>query len=65
MGTGNIISAVPTIGELTRGVLWPPFETGALRLPIEAKFPLEKTEQAFELMKSNAHFGKIVVTQER
>ena len=34
---------------------------GSLRLPIDKTFPLANAAEAFKYMKSNAHFGKIVL----
>ncbi len=45
-----------------RADLWPAVEAGRLALPIAARFPLERIEDAFALMAANRHFGKIVVT---
>ncbi len=42
--------------------LWPHLTSGALRLPIDATFPLDRVADALAHMKANRHFGKIVVT---
>jgi NADPH2:quinone reductase len=34
---------------------------GRLQLPIDARLPLERVNDAFELMRRNGHFGKIVL----
>lgn len=36
-------------------------ELGILRLPIDSVYPLEAAADAFEHMRQNAHFGKIVI----
>lgn len=41
--------------------LLPHLRAGRLRLPIDRVFPLTQLGEAFEHMRSNAHFGKIVV----
>ena len=35
---------------------------GSLALPISASFPFERLGEAFDMMRDNRHFGKIVVT---
>jgi NADPH2:quinone reductase len=42
--------------------LGPAVADGTLSLPIAASFPFDRLGDAFELMKANGHFGKIVVT---
>jgi NADPH2:quinone reductase len=32
-------------------------------MPIDVRLPLERVADAFALMRRNAHFGKIVLTQ--
>lgn len=41
--------------------LWPHIQSGKLRLPVDRIFPLEEAPGAHEYMRSNAHFGKIVL----
>ena len=51
-------------GELAvalRREIWPLLESGALRLPIHARFPLRQAAQAHALMESGEHVGKIVL----
>lgn len=55
---------VREIVRLMRADLWPALASGALALPIAARFPLARIAEAFELMAANRHFGKIVVTPE-
>lgn len=52
------------IVQQVRADFWPALVAGHLRLPIDARFPLEQTADAFEMMRTNAHFGKIVVVQD-
>ena len=54
------------IGEIADQIqadFWPALVDGKLTLPIDAKFPLDSAELAFEMMRTNGHFGKIVLTQ--
>jgi len=53
---------VREIVRLMRADLWPAVEAGKLSLPIDKTFPLEKVAEALAMMKSNQHFGKIVLT---
>ena len=53
------------VREITRRMradLWSLVETGKLTLPIDRTFPLEEAAAALAHMRSNAHFGKIVLT---
>lgn len=43
---------------------WPALHAGRLGVPIDARFRLRDATKAFEMMRSNAHFGKIVLTQD-
>lgn len=52
-----------TIAERVRADFWPALQAGRLRLPIDARLPLERAAEACELMRANTHFGKIVLTQ--
>lgn len=53
---------VGEIQQRLRARLWHAVEDGTLGLPVDVRFPLARTAEAFEVMRSNAHFGKIVVT---
>ncbi|HUI98030.1 MAG TPA: zinc-binding dehydrogenase [Xanthobacteraceae bacterium] len=53
---------VREIVRLMRADLWPAVEAGKLTMPIEKSFPLEEAADALAVMRSNAHFGKIVLT---
>ena len=51
-------------GELAaalRREIWPLLESGSVRLPIHARFPLREAAEAHALMESGAHVGKIVL----
>ena len=53
------------VREITRRMradLWSLVEAGKLTLPIDRTFPLEEAAAALAHMRSNAHFGKIVLT---
>ena len=41
--------------------LWPHLCAGRLSLPIDSVYPFERTGEAYEHMRANRHFGKIVV----
>ena len=56
------IDDVREINRLWRADLWPALEAGKLTMPIDRTFPLEKAADALAVMRSNAHFGKIVLT---
>ncbi len=53
---------VAEINRLMREDLWPAVEAGELKLPIAQVFALEQANEAQALMRSNAHWGKIVLT---
>lgn len=55
---------VGVIGEQVKADLWPALQAGRLRLPIDVRLPLAQVAEACELMRRNAHFGKIVLTQD-
>lgn len=44
-----------------RDEIWPYVETGALRMPVDARFALNDAAAAHEHMRANRHFGKIVL----
>ena len=41
--------------------LWPALEAGKLRLPVDRVFPLQEAHAAQQHMRTNAHFGKILL----
>jgi NADPH2:quinone reductase len=45
-----------------RADLWPTVEAGKLSLPITRPTPLDDIAEALALMRSNQHFGKIVIS---
>ena len=49
-----------TIGM--RADLWPALMAGRLRMPVDSVFTLEQAAEAQARMRSNLHFGKIVLT---
>jgi NADPH2:quinone reductase len=51
------------IAERVQRDFWPALQRGQFRLPIDARLPLDRVVEACEMMRSNAHFGKIVLTQ--
>jgi NADPH2:quinone reductase len=57
--------SVEEVREIRRRMwddLAPAVADGTLALPISATFPFERLGEAFETMRANRHFGKIVVT---
>jgi NADPH2:quinone reductase len=52
---------VASLVRRMRDDLWPALEAGKLRLPVDRVFPLADAEAAQARMKSNAHFGKILL----
>lgn len=56
------VEEIAEIDIRMREAYWPALAAGGLRLPIDRTLPLDRAAEAFELMKSNAHFGKIVLT---
>ncbi len=52
---------VREINRRMRADLWGAVEAGALHLPIDRSFPLAEAAAALAYMRSNAHFGKIVL----
>jgi NADPH:quinone reductase len=53
---------VREINRRLRDDLWPALEAGSLSLPIYKTYPLAQIADALGVMRSNAHFGKIVIT---
>lgn len=53
---------VGVIGQQVVADLWPALKAGRLRLPVDIRLPLARVNEAFDLMRNNAHFGKIVLT---
>lgn len=50
------------IAAALRQRVWPLLDSGAVRVPVHATFPLDRAAEAHRLMESNAHMGKIVLT---
>ncbi|HUS95771.1 MAG TPA: zinc-binding dehydrogenase, partial [Hyphomicrobiaceae bacterium] len=57
------VEEVREISRAMRADLWDGVVSGELHLPIDRTFPLSEAADALARMKSNAHFGKIVLTQ--
>ena len=55
------LAEVAEINRRMREDLWPAVEAGELTLPVARVFPLEQANEAQALMRSNAHWGKIVL----
>ena len=56
------VDEVREIVRRMRADLWDAVAAGKLRLPIDRIFPLAEAPAALAYMRSNAHFGKIVLT---
>jgi NADPH:quinone reductase len=52
---------VREIARRMREDLWPALESGKLRLPIDRVLPLGEAQAAQDRMRSNLHFGKLVL----
>lgn len=52
---------VGVISDLVEADLWSALDAGRLALPIDRVMPLTQAVQALDEMKSNSHFGKIVL----
>lgn len=55
------VEEVREINRRMRADLWSAVEAGALKLPIDRTFALDEAAAALAYMRSNAHFGKIVL----
>lgn len=55
------VAEVREINRLMRADIWHHVEDGRIVLPIDRTFPLDAAAAALAHMKSNAHFGKIVL----
>jgi NADPH2:quinone reductase len=65
--TGSTLRArtVAQKGLLARAVhehVWPLLESGAVRVPVHATFPLRDAAEAHRVMESGSHIGKLVLT---
>jgi NADPH2:quinone reductase len=56
------LDEIREINRLMRADLWPTVEAGKLSLPIYKTYPLVDIAEALALMRSNQHFGKIVIS---
>ena len=56
------LDEIREINRLMRADLWPTVEAGQLSLPIYETYPLDDIAEALALMRSNQHFGKIVIS---
>jgi NADPH2:quinone reductase len=55
------VAEVREVVQHMRADLWPALQAGQLTLPVAARFPLLRVDQAFALLAAKTHFGKIVV----
>ena len=56
------VDEVRVISRLMRADLWDAVKAGKLKLPIDARFPLDEVPQAHARMHDNKHLGKIILT---
>ena len=50
------------IARAVRQHVWPLLESGAVRVPVHATFPLRAAAQAHRVMEESSHIGKLVLT---
>ena len=55
------LAEIQEINRVMRADLWPAVEAGGLSLPIYRTYPLDDIAEALSVMRSNQHFGKIVI----
>ncbi len=55
------LDEIREINRLMRADLWPAIEAGKLSLPIYKTYPLDHIAEALGFMRTNQHFGKIVI----
>jgi NADPH:quinone reductase len=56
------LDEIREINRTMRADLWLTVEAGKLSLPIYETYPLDDIAEALALMRSNQHFGKIVIS---
>lgn len=47
--------------EATKHLVWPLLASGELRIPIQARFPLERAEEAHAVLREGGHLGKVIL----
>ena len=52
---------IGAIAQAMQDDLWPALSAGRLSLPIDLRFTMRELNEAFDAMRANRHFGKIVV----
>ncbi len=45
----------------TQEIVWPLLESGTIRLPIQARLPLEKAAEAHRILRDGGHLGKVIL----
>ena len=50
-----------TILEATHELVWPLLASGALRLPVHRRLPLERAAEAHAIMREGGHLGKVLL----
>jgi NADPH:quinone reductase-like Zn-dependent oxidoreductase len=59
------VRSVEKKGEIVQDVLdkvWPEFEAGKVKVIVDTVLPLAEASKAHQIMESNTHFGKILLT---
>jgi NADPH2:quinone reductase len=50
------------IANALRDRVWPLYESGAIRVPVHATFPLANAAEAHRVMEGRSHIGKLILT---
>jgi putative PIG3 family NAD(P)H quinone oxidoreductase len=58
---GRSIEEKAVIARAVSEQVWPLFESGAVRVPVYATFPLQNAADAHRLMESGEHIGKLIL----
>lgn len=58
------VEEIAAINALMLDDLGEAVASGALRMPVDSRFPLARVNEALDRMRANAHFGKILLTAE-
>ena len=59
------VRSVEKKGEIVQDVLdkvWPEFEAGKVKVIVDTVLPLAEASKAHQILESNTHFGKILLT---
>ena len=66
---GTTLRSRPTEGKreilaATRDLAWPLLASGQLRIPIQARLPLEQAQRAHDVLRDGGHLGKVILEVE-